>query len=226
MRQPHRVRVREHPRCGDLRRAHAERAVQIGERRVAQRGVGRLGQAVGLRLDGSVQRAAGVGGAPVVVQQAPRRQRGRAQVPVLLAPAAVVPENSGARPWCPTRAGGSRGRPRSAVTSAATCPSPRCSRRAVQACQASARPSPPGCRRERLHSDRLAAARTRPAPSAASTARARSGRAEVRPVRASVLQRSQRAVAAAEARTAQRVSGATTSQQAGTVRPTMSPWKP
>ena len=69
--QPHRVGERHQPGRGDIRGTGAERAVQLVERHVAEGGVRRLGQLVGQLLHSPVQGPAGVGDAPVAVQQAP-----------------------------------------------------------------------------------------------------------------------------------------------------------
>ena len=107
------------------------------------------------------------------------------------------------------------------LTRAATCPSPRCSRKVVTACQASPMPPVPRAGAIWGHSVRLAPARIRPAPSAATAARRSNGNAAMSAERASVPHTSLRASAAAMARTRHSVSGATTSQQAGTALATM-----
>ena len=63
--------------------------------RIAQGGVGGLGQTVGQLLHLAVPRAPGVGGPPVGVHQAPGGEHSRGGVPLLLAPAAVVPQHLG-----------------------------------------------------------------------------------------------------------------------------------
>ena len=75
------------------------------------------------------------------------------------------------------------------------------------------------------HRDRLAPAMTRPSPPQAATARRSSGRAATSSDRASVRHTSLSASAAAIARTRHNVSGATTSQHAGSALATMSRWK-
>ena len=77
----------------------------------------------------------------------------------------------------------------------------------------------------RGHSDRLAPAIMRPAPSQAAAARRSKGREANRAERAAVLHTSPSASAAAMARTRHSVSGATTSQHAGTALATMAGWK-
>ena len=77
----------------------------------------------------------------------------------------------------------------------------------------------------RGHSERLAPAIIRPAPSQAATARRSSGREASRADRASTRHTSPSASAAAMARTRQSVSGATASQHRGTALATMAGWK-
>ena len=105
------------------------------------------------------------------------------------------------------------------------CPSPRCSRRVVQACQASPSPAVPSAVAMTGHRERLAPAMTRPAASQAAAARRNRGRAATRSERASTRQTSLSAPAAAIARTRHSVSGATTSQHPGTARATIPGWK-
>ena len=69
--------------------------MELLERPVAQAGIGGFGQPVGQLLHLAVQRAAGVGGAPVGVQQTTGGEVRRGRFPVLLAPASVVPEHLG-----------------------------------------------------------------------------------------------------------------------------------
>ena len=77
----------------------------------------------------------------------------------------------------------------------------------------------------RGQSDLLAPAMTRPAVSHPATARRSSGKAARRADRDLTSQTSPSVSAAAIARTRQRVSGATTSQQPGTALATMAGWK-